>query len=415
MFKKIVTVHRLLISTICNQLISKRLQKIEKRLRQKIEKAMAAPVNGSSFFFFDNFFLLVSKIYMFAVKFRVFLYSSQILKSRKIPCFVISIGNIIVGGTGKTPMTLYVAELIEKLGYSVAVVSRGYKGRFEKNGGIVSDGSRICCTPVESGDEPYMIAKILKIPVVAGKNRYDAAMTAKQHFNPDVIILDDAFQHLAVKRDLNLLLLDCNLPFGNGELLPRGRLREPVSALKRSDALILTRCDKNSSKMKENQQTLTLCRGLEIETFRSSHIPFIYEIIDKNGKKIEGKAKSEVLTDICGKSGSGFLFSGIANNADFRTSCEKLGIKIAGFVEFSDHFWYTKADFDRIKQEFRKSKADFIVTTEKDYVKIEDRSAFAAVIVVIGVRVEFEKKSMADFELLIKNKIESYCRDLVIE
>ena len=190
-----------------------------------------------------NIFLtLLSKAYGAGVRLRRDGYALGFLKSRKLPCTVISIGNLTTGGTGKTPMTIYVAERVRQLGYRVAVISRGYKGAAEKNGGIVSDGNAILMDPNTAGDEPFLLAASLKgIPVLVGHDRYQSGMKAINRFQTEVVILDDAFQHLALFRDLNLLLLDSTMPFGNGRLLPRGTLREPAAALRFSDALIMTR------------------------------------------------------------------------------------------------------------------------------------------------------------------------------
>ena len=127
---------------------------------------------------------------------------------------------------------------------ATVVVSRGYKGGAEEDGGIVSDGRKILLTSAAAGDEPYLLASRLlsvAVPVVVGRKRYDGGMLAVKHFKPDVIILDDAFQHLQLSRDIDLVLLDGRRPFGNRYLLPRGTLREPVSALSRGDIFILTR------------------------------------------------------------------------------------------------------------------------------------------------------------------------------
>jgi len=304
------------------------------------------------------------------------------------------------GGTGKTPMTLYIAGLVRKLGYRPAVVSRGYRGRFEKNGGVVSNGRDILCSLEDSGDEPFMTASLLKIPVVVGSDRYKAAMTAATHFNPDIIILDDGFQHLSLYRDLNLILLDCTFPFGNGALLPRGILREPAAAVKRSDAIVFTRCCRQSASLNAIRQHKAVP-----PFFETRHLSFVSMVINADGREVEEKEKNKFLKDI--RTGTGFLFSGIANNAEFRIGCRKFGIKTAGFLEFPDHFWYTQSDLECIKNAFRSSRADFLVTTQKDYVKIKAPSFFSAVIVVMGVQLVFKKGEEELFENFIKNKIHS--------
>ena len=132
------------------------------------------------------------------------------------------------------------------LGLRVVVISRGYKGRLEAAGGVVSDGITLFKTALDAGDEPYLMARVLKdVPVIVGKDRYAAGLLAVSQFDPDVIVLDDAFQHLRLKRDLDLLLFDHRAPLGNGHLVPRGRLREPLSAMRRAQAVVYTRCKGN--------------------------------------------------------------------------------------------------------------------------------------------------------------------------
>jgi len=167
--------------------------------------------------------MFLSMLYGFAVKLRTILYDKKIVKSRKLPCAVISIGNLTVGGTGKTPMTIYIAKLLKGLGYQPAVISRGYKGLAENKGGVVSDRQKVILSPEFAGDEPFMMAQNLKeIPVLVGADRFQIGMTAVTQFSLDVIILDDAFQHRRLYRDLDIVLVDDKSLFGNGYLLPRG-------------------------------------------------------------------------------------------------------------------------------------------------------------------------------------------------
>jgi len=220
-------------------------------LRDKIEAIMSGrrqPPMGT----LTAVLNLLSRGYNGLQSLRGFGYRQRLISPKKLPCKVISVGNITVGGTGKTPMTQYIAERLKHCGYRVAAVSRGYKGtaagRVVKTAVIVSDGHRICPDSETAGDEPFLLASRLKeVPVVIGRNRFAAGMLALNTFQPQVIVLDDGFQHMQLARDIDLVLLDFNRPFGNRYLLPRGTLREPVSALKRADAFILTRCPHPSS------------------------------------------------------------------------------------------------------------------------------------------------------------------------
>ena len=162
---------------------------------------------------------------------RAWAYATGLLPSRRLGRPVISVGNITVGGTGKTPMTALIARYLMGQGKRVAVLSRGYGGTSRGEARIVSDGSKLLLSASEAGDEPYLLAKELPgLMVVIGHDRYEAGRLAERELNPDLFILDDGFQHLRLQRDLNILLLDGRNPFGNGLTLPAGLLREPRSA-----------------------------------------------------------------------------------------------------------------------------------------------------------------------------------------
>ncbi|GAI79803.1 unnamed protein product, partial [marine sediment metagenome] len=159
------------------------------------------------------------------------------------------IGNITVGGTGKTPTVIMLANLLKERGYRPAVLSRGYGGKKRSSISIISDGSNILAKPDEAGDEPALIAKSVNhVPVITGPNRFITGKYAIDHLGADVLILDDAFQHRSLFRDIDIVLLDGKRPFGNGFPLPRGSLREPKKALKRADIIVLTGTDREEEK-----------------------------------------------------------------------------------------------------------------------------------------------------------------------
>ncbi len=351
---------------------------------------------------FERFLYYLSKIYKIAVLFRNTLYRLKIKKSRGLPCFVISIGNIVAGGTGKTPMTIYLANYLISLGYKVAIVTRGYKGKFEHTEGIVCDGNKIICTPLEAGDEPYMMAKLLKLPLIAGKNRFKAGMIALEKFSLDIIILDDAFQHISLKRDLNLLLLDARNPFGNNYLLPRGTLREPLSSIERSDAVIYTHSNLNSAQNIHIDNN-NIIPG-EKPVFMSDHIPYINKIVPENHFSLsETKSEEDISSYIQGK--KVLLFSGIANNSNLKKSCENMGFIINRHIKFSDHYHYTKSDIDKIKELFNHTKIDFIVTTLKDHTKTAVFFSADYPVIVLDVNIHFNGHNRQNFELFLKNRL----------
>jgi tetraacyldisaccharide 4'-kinase len=359
-------------------------------LRRKIERVM---VSDKPFSRLSPVFVLttLSVIYGAAVRLRAGAYRSGRLKSRKLPCKVISIGNITTGGTGKTPMTLYLTERLHRLGWHPAVVSRGYKGGAEDTGGVVSDGRKLILTSAAAGDEPYLLASRLlsvAVPVVVGRNRFDAGMMAVKHFKPDVIILDDAFQHLQLSRDIDLVLLDCRRPFGNMYLLPRGTLREPVSALSRGDIFILTRAVAGSNRIHCGGLPDGILRGRPI--YRSVHIPELVSWIEAGRGMTAHEAERGEAGDINRLTGRRvFAFAGIADNGDFKKSVQELNCDLRGFMGFADHHHYTDRDVAALLQAVRQSDAEIICTTEKDAVRIAPDMQWPRDLAVIGAGISF--------------------------
>ncbi len=360
------------------------------KIKKKIENIMAGH-GGGSFSSFGVLMFILSLFYGRLVKFRLKAYDRGIIKSKKLPCKVISIGNITVGGTGKTPMTIYVAELVQRLGYVVAVISRGYKGELEKTGGIVSNGKTVLMGPEKAGDEPFMLAgRLENIPVIVGKDRFEAGMQAVKNFNPDVIVLDDAFQHLKLKRDINLVLLDAKRPFGNSYLLPRGILRETLSSLLRSDAFILTRTDIASG---SSESFTGINKYISLRPiYRTTHTLYIHKVVEGYKDKTCIDVSKKLSFDINILKGKRiFAFSGIAQNEDFKRVIEKISCNIKGFVGYPDHHSYSDIDLSDLLQSAMAKNVNFILTTEKDYVRIAHKIEWPIKLVVIGIKISFGK------------------------
>lgn len=347
------------------------------------------------------FLYLLSRIYGWGLKFNSWLYERRIIDVKKLPCRVISIGNLTVGGTGKTPMTIYIAEMIKELGFKPAVISRGYKGASEKKGGVVSDGHNILMKPAFSGDEPFMIAKNLKnIPVLVGQNRYQGGRQAVEMFSSNVIVLDDAFQHRKLHRDIDIVLIDDQALFGNGHLLPRGILREPVSALKRADACILTRFVGSSGSEDYLEKAAP---GKPV--FRSFHVPYIYGIFHHVASRLIGPDTPEHSEDFSFLKDAGvFIFSGIAKNEEFRRMIKEKVKNIIGYSEYPDHHPYSDHDLQDIVRRAEKCKADYVVTTEKDYARIGDHMRNNTRLAVIGIRISFGSEE-SGFKEFIRKKL----------
>jgi tetraacyldisaccharide 4'-kinase len=359
-------------------------------IKKKIERV----ITGDSKNGCDGFVLflsMVSKIYGGTVKLRRILYKKAFLKSKRLPCPIISIGNITVGGTGKTPMAVYVAQVLKQLGYKVVIISRGYKGKAEKVGGIVSDGRALLMTPEIAGDESYMMASRLKdVPVILGKNRFKAGKLAISEFAPDVIVLDDGFQHLKLQRDLDLVLLDYRKPFGNEHLLPRGVMREPASALFCANAIILTRTD-----TVDNRETSSLPKKLlsyerNKPVYRTFHHPFVYKIINGEKSILENNIKETPIFSLASLKGRiAFAFSGLADNRNFLRTLKNLKCNVSGYMEFPDHHWYSDRDLKDISAAAKRSMSECLITTEKDFVRIAHKIDWSDDLFVIGIEIDF--------------------------
>ena len=345
-------------------------------------------------------------IYGTAQKIRANCYRHNLLSTQELPCTVISVGNITVGGTGKTPMTIYLSSELKQEGLRVAVISRGYKGEAERAGGIVSDGKHLLMNSEQAGDEPFLIASRLRdVPVVVGKNRYEAGRTAIDKFKPDVIVLDDAFQHLKLKRDIDLVLLDCARPFGNTHLLPRGGLREPAAALARASACILTRSQDVTNDAASANTAAIKSIVSRIPVFRSCHEPYFYAVKSRSqtlSKTSDDFLSPQQMDDL--KQQKVYGFSGIARNADFRRTVEKAGFKTAGFKEFSDHHPYSRGDLEEIVQTAQAAGANWLITTEKDHARMAHQQALGMDLIVAGVRIMFSGDG-PDFMSFIRSRL----------
>ncbi len=345
------------------------------KLRKKIEEIIYD--DGKTPLFSVKFILyLLSKIFALIVTLRRTFYKKDILKSFSPPVKVISVGNITVGGTGKTPFTIYLAKLLKKNGFNPAVISRGYGGTLEEKGAVVHDGSKMLADVYEAGDEPYLIAeKLRNVPVYVGSSRCKSAEKAVMN-GADFLLLDDGFQHLKINRNFEIILLDSDKPFGNGHLIPRGSLRDPLKYLSLGDAFILTRykgVDPESIKNKIPSKKI----------FRTTHKASIYDVDEEYDLNIlNGKLA--------------FAFSGIAHNDKFRQSATSLGLVIKNYKEYKDHHKYEQTDIDDICESSK--GCDFIVTTEKDFVKIQKINNFKNLLIV-SIDIEFIDEGFDNFFL----------------
>ncbi len=287
-------------------------------------------------------------------------YDKQLFRSLKIEnCKIISVGNITVGGTGKTPVIKYLAILLTNMGFKVAILSRGY-GRKTRGTIIVSNGNQILANVAQAGDEPYLLACELKnIPIVVEIDRYKGALFIQKKFKPQVILLDDGFQHRKLDRDIDIVLIDASTGFGHNFFLPAGLLRESITSLKRADLIWLTRVDQATNFSDLLKQVNRVSTSPIIT---SNHQPA--KLIHANtGKKISFSCMSQKRV---------LLFSGIANPKSFERTVTNLGAIVVNHLKFPDHHRYQRSDIDHIRNKAKKIRADMIMTTEKDFVRITD-------------------------------------------
>jgi tetraacyldisaccharide 4'-kinase len=298
----------------------------------------------------------LSFLYSVAVRTRTRLYENK--RKRELPGFVLSIGNLTVGGTGKTPAAAMIADWALKEGYRPAILSRGYGSKHGGKTFAVSDGQRLVCTPEEAGDEPFLLAKKLPgVPVILSKTRYEAGLLAQKRHGSNFFILDDGFQHIVLKKDLDLVLLDATRPFGNMHLLPRGPLREPVDHLRRADAFILTRTGPGTNLILMNYLKKKFRGKL---AFQSEHVPELLVLPNRNDTHGPDFIRGKRIV----------AFAGIARPEVFRETLIKLGAEITHFRSFRDHHVFQESEIQALVAERQRLHADLLITTEKDYVRL---------------------------------------------
>jgi len=330
---------------------------------------------------------LLSFFYGSAMRIRAWLYARGFFPSHSLSAKVISVGNITLGGTGKTPFASFLAEAVPARGFRAAVLSRGYKGNYAGPCGVVSNGKKILMTPRESGDESYLLAGALKgVPVLVGKKRRISGDFAVESFKSQVVILDDGFQHLALKRDINFLLLDAQNLFGNGWVFPRGPLREPMNQVKRADAVILTKCDQ-SDNIKKLKRNLNEIAG-NLPIFATHYIP----------AGIKPRGETDIFSVDLLKNRKVWAFTGIGDPDSFHRTLTTLGARVVGFEAFPDHYWFKYEDFQRLAREGEAGGAEVLITTEKDMIRLEGFTPGKLSLWAVAVKHEFLENSRKEFE-----------------
>jgi tetraacyldisaccharide 4'-kinase len=315
----------------------------------------------------------LSGVYRQAVILRLFLFRNRILREHNLGCMVISIGNLTVGGTGKTPVVELFARELEKGGRRVAILSRGYKSekppvkhrlRAKLTGQpqsdpprVVSDGKELLLDSRTAGDEPFMLASNLRnVPVVVDKDRVKAGRHAIEEFGTDTLLLDDGLQYLKLRHRLDIVLIDRHAPFGNEYLLPRGTLREPPSNLRRASYIFITKCDGSS-----NEELIRRIRKYNrvADIIECRHRPLYLENMLTREREPLDFLKNKYIGTI----------SGIAIPESFENGLRKLGARVEVVRRYADHHRYTEKEILDFINRCLHRDLDAIVTTEKDCVR----------------------------------------------
>ena len=349
---------------------------------------------------------IFSLIYGLLVNIKLAGYKYGIFQKQKLDCFVISLGNVTVGGTGKTPTAQRLARDIRDMGYRVVILNRGYRAKWHGEVGIVSDGKRLHMDAAEAGDEAYMLAKHLpEVPVLIGAERAKTGRYAMEHFGAEVAILDDGYQHWQLERDLDILLVDAVNVFGNGYILPRGTLREPISHISRADICLMTKVDQAAAGSCDYIRETVHRYNPEARIVESIHQPRCFIPLTEWYVNIASQG-----IDIAQMRGQRIMaVSAIGNPASFEQTLSDLGAVIIESLRYPDHHDYAMSEMTDIFQQAENAGAEAIVITEKDAVKIPAdvaREKWSIPIYVICVEVNFQKGSEGLANLLKKRLAE---------
>jgi tetraacyldisaccharide 4'-kinase len=288
--------------------------------------------------------------YSLVVRTRNGLYSAGVLRSHRVNAAVICVGNLTVGGTGKTPLVAWLAKHLQSKALRAAILTRGYKATNQK--------SKI--KNQKCSDEPaFLTAMCPGTPVIVNPDRVAGARQAIREANAQVLILDDGFQHRRLAHDIDIVTIDATTPFGFDRLLPAGLLREPVTGLRRADAVVMTRCDQVSQeKLAEIERRI---QGIKPQATVSMSVHKPVRAVSLSGAQIG-------LEELRDK--KVYAFCGLGNPEAFFETIRRIGCVPAGCESFDDHHGYTSDCLERIRQHARQHGADYVLTTQKDWTKV---------------------------------------------
>ncbi len=338
---------------------------------------------------------LLSFVYGGGVQLRLFLYHHGIFRHNTLGCQVISVGNLTVGGTGKTPVVELIARTLNRQGRHVAILSRGYKRiarpvpwrmklarLFDSRtppSCVVADAKGVLAEPRESGDEPFMLARRLAgTAVLVDPDRVKSGRYAIKHLGCDTLILDDGFQHPELHHRLDIVLVDSRNPFGNGNVLPRGVLREPISNIRRASFILLTKCEDGAPpELEARIRALNPTAEIIPCRHQARHLQDVYSPAIRPLGELRGLRV--------------MALSGIASPEGFERELERQGAVLSSRERFADHHWYSREELEALIEKACRDGAQAIVTTEKDAVRFPTLDARG--LRVLYLRVEIELSS----------------------
>ena len=305
-------------------------------------------------------------------------YTSGVRRRRRLPCPVVSIGNLTLGGTGKTPLTEWTAQWYRRQGWRVAVLSRGYGGEATEQPQVVSAGDGPVADWRTAGDEAVLLARRLPgVPVLVGRDRYASGLYACKRFGAQVLVLDDGFQHHALHRDCDIVLIDASNPFGHGALLPRGTLREPLGALRRAQVVVLSRVETAGDAVSG------LCERIRRYAGRQ---PIYRMAVNPAGLYRCGTGCSVQPSWLRQRRVA--AFAGLGNPRAFVASLAQCGARVAAFLAFPDHHPYTPTDWQAICDAAHREGVEALVTTAKDAVRLESSWSSPVPLYTLHINVE---------------------------
>ena len=306
-----------------------------------------------------------------ASQLRALSFDSAIAASVQANVPVVSIGNITVGGTGKTPMVIEIAQRLIGRNIKVAILSRGYGRQSKARAVTVCQGEGAIVGVEDSGDEPLMIARAVpQAFILVGSRRAELAATAVEKYGAQIILLDDGFQHLQLRRDLDIVLFDFNDSIEKLTVLPQGRLREPLSALKRASAIVITKIPGDGDQLDDGVKLRLDSLKKQLALAAPQAVLYYARFAPACLRPALGPDEQSQLSlsTIAGK--KVFAICGIARPQGFYAYLENLGAQIVDRISFGDHHWFSPAELTDIEKRYKSSQANFLIATEKDLVRL---------------------------------------------